>query len=248
MSTPKKLLLFIGAPLVLLILVFFVIFPGLPAYAMVKLRYDSIDTSMESFGQYASPADFERTAVKGISVKVPAGFELSSTGSSLRDTSGEGTIGVLGTSATSIDPADYLEDYDPWENYRCGEKEYRKLFEKLGRDYIDPSASDNRFLWFIRDELRSKDCLALRGGALRAYMESAESKDISCGMEEAWKLTGSDFEAFVAHSTNPAFNNAEYWTVTIYPDSAPGSNYFMMLRNIPEETVKQIISSIQLAK
>lgn len=245
---PIKILLAVLASIAAVFLVLFAAFPGIPAYIKVKAQYSHIDSLTEDFEICTVPAEFSKENLKGLLVRVPDGYELSETGSSLSERSGDGKIIVMDTSLSGIDPAKYIEDYDPWEGYKYGEKEYRSFFSKMGREYIDPTASGNKFLWYVRGELRSKDCLKLRGDALRVFMEMAEIKESAFGMENTWDLKGSGYSAVVANGSAEIFKNAEYWTVTLYPDDQPGKNFYMMLRNIPDDTVKQIISSIELDK
>ena len=248
MSTAKKLILFIGVPLAALILVFFVIFPGIPAYVKVKLKYDHIDDTSEAFGLQTVPADFKAISTKGLAMRVPEGYELSETGSALHNEEGKTVMAILGTALYNADLSGYTEGYDPWENYRYGEKEYRSYFRAIGRDYIDPTGPDNQFLWYVRDEVKAKDCLKLRGDDLRVFMEIADSKDISYGMEDTWDIDGEGFAAVAARGKDETVKVGDYWTITLYPDSAGGKNYLIIIRNIPDDTAKQIISSIKLDK
>ena len=248
MTRTKKLILFIAVPLAVIFLVLFVIFPGIPAFVKVKLKYDHIDDTSEAFELQTVPADFKAISAKGIAMRVPKKYELSETGSALHNEEGKTVMAILGTALYDADLSDHVEGYDPWEEYRYGEKEYRSYFSAVGRDYIDPTGPDNQFLWYVRDEVRAKDCLKLRGDALRVFMEIADSKDISYSMEDTWNIDGEGFAAVAARGTDDVIMTGGYWTVTLYPEAAGGKNYFIMFRNIPDDTAKQIISSIKLDK
>lgn len=228
--------------------VIFIFFPGLPTYIKVKLKYEYIDRTIEDLPTVGVPDSFKPFTVKGVTFSAPADAEKKELGSSVRF--GEKGV-VLVMENDKLETARSLEELgmgtDKWDGYQYTEAEYRHFFEKSGEKYPTDEDASSDILWFFRDRLTASDCLKLRSEDKNVFLEFAEIKEESWGMEESFRLSGDGFTGYAARSTGDQMPDG-MWTVTLYPDGGGSRYYFVMVRNCGDETAKQIISSITLEK
>lgn len=247
----KKAIKIIAAILAVLIAaaaVIFIFFPGLPAYIKVKLKYEHIDRTVGDLPAVGVPESFKPFTVNGLSFFAPADAEKKEFGSSVRF--GEKGF-VLIMEGDKVKEAKTSEDLgmaaDQWDGYKYAEADYRHFFEKLGEKYPTNEDASSDILWFFRDRLTASDCLKLRSKDKDVFLEFAEIKEESWGMEESFRLSGEGFTGYAARSTGDMIPEG-MWTVTLYPDGGGSRYYFGMVKNCGDETAKQIISSITLEK
>ncbi len=240
----KKTLTICGAVLgVLLIavLVIFIFFPGLPEYFKVKKDYKYIDRTIGSFDKADVPVSFSAHTIRGVKLSAPMDFTENDRGSALKNSSGDTAVFIIELdSVQSAQYADaaYEDAGDSWFGHKYSESDYRSFFDKIDAEYPDPEEAKTDILWFFRDGFTAKDCIRLRGRDMDIFKELAEDKEKAWETEDTWKMSGEGFEAYVCQSS--------VWTVTIYPDGG-GSKYIsIMLNHADDDTIRQIISSIEL--
>lgn len=158
---------------------------------------------------------------------------------------------VIRNSADDLKKAkEMLGEYDPWDGYKYSESDYRSYFDAAGSPYPFDADGCRDVLWYYRTKLRSSDCIKLRGKDLAVFREFADNKDISMKIEDTWLLEMDGATAYVCHMNDRDTDEvkigySDIWTVTIYPDGAD-HEYFVMLRDLREETAKQVISSVRI--
>ncbi len=233
-------------------LVIFVFFPGLPTYIKVKFKYDDIDRTITEFEKVYIPESFDAYNIEGVSVKVPFDFEPAGTGKQLKSSDGEGVVALIKND--SLETKRLLEKYadsdldidtDPWKYYEYEKEDYEHYFSTIGEEFPNDYNASSDILWYIKGRLTAKDCLKLRGRDIDVFLELAESKKSSWDMENAWKISGEGFIAYVAENITGDYDE-NFWTVTIYPESSKTVNYFGIIRGADDNVTKQIISSISL--
>lgn len=231
-------------------LVIFIFFPGLPTYAYVKFKYKNIDKTAGRFETAAVSDDYAEHTINGVTLKAPQSYvQENSTSSALK--SEKGAIMVIRNSADDLKKAkEMLGEYDPWDGYKYSESDYRSYFDAAGSPYPFDADGCRDVLWYYRTKLRSSDCIKLRGKDLAVFREFADNKDISMKIEDTWLLEMDGATAYVCHMNDHdtdevKIGDSDLWTVTIYPDGAD-HEYFVMLRDLREETAKQVISSVRI--
>lgn len=234
--------------LIIAVIVIAVFFPGLPTYIKVKKDYPEIDRIIEEFEPADIPDTFKDFNLNGISFKAPADYEETESSSVLRSADKEVQILIIHNDAA--ENAEFLEKYgyssDPWEYYEYDESDYRSFFEAVGDTYPEDYDADSDLLWFIKDRLNSKMCLKLRSTDRKVFLEFADIKKTMWETEDAWKIDGDGFSAYISTFIDDTYYTESMWTVNIYLDDSESEYYFGAIKGADAETARQIISSMQI--
>ena len=253
----KKILIVTGTILGVLasaVLIIFIFFPGLPTYFKVKHEYEYINETIPAFISTDISSGFESHALRGLRFKVPDDWEAHSSVEGLEPSSYRSKDGAV----IFVKHGDYIDDektlkesletlgdeYDPWSGFEYKEEDYRHMFASIGTELPQYSLS-TRIVWYIRDGFTAKDCIRLRGMDRKVFLELAQSKDESVGMENMWKIKGEGFSGYVGNITGLGYNG-DLWTVNVFPDGKENDYFFTTIKCSDEAMEKQIISSIEL--
>ncbi len=219
--------------------------PGLPDYLRIRLTMPEVGSDLPDFVRAEVPADYVTYEIRGVRLSVPADYTLLDSGHGFR-----GADGKTGTLISQFDQAtmyDYLQDYDPWENYLYTEAEYRHYFASVGAPCPNDEEARTSVLWYCRDVLRPEDVLHLRGTDKKVFRELADVKRESLAQEDTWRITVPGGSGFVCKS-NPAGNPAgAYWSLTLFPEGGGSVYDFVYTRELNEETVRRMFSSAEIA-
>lgn len=140
----------------------------------------------------------------------------------------------------------YYEDYDAWEYYKYEEADYKHFFETIGGTFPTPYDASSDILWFVRDKLKAKDCLKLRGRDMDVFLELADSKEESWKTEKTWELAGENSFAYIGYIEDSEIFNSDLWTAYIYDKNNLTKYHYLLFKEDDTEVIKQIISSIEL--
>ena len=221
-----------------------VILPGLPDYLRIRLTMPEVSSTPPDFVRAEVPADYVTYEIRGVRLRVPAEYSLLDSGHGFR--SADGKIGTLISQFDQATMYDYLQDYDPWENYLYSEAEYRHYFASVGAPFPTDGEARSSVLWYCRDVLRAEDVLHLRGKDKKVFRELADVKRESLAQEDTWRITVPGGSGFVCKS-NPADNPAgAYWSLTLFPEGGGSVYAYVYTREPDGETVRRIFSSAEL--
>lgn len=247
-------------------LIIFVFFPGLLTYIDVKVNDPHINDVAEEFQKVEVPENFTSFSTKGLRFRMPEGAVKNRSGSSIRK--GE-EISVLIMENDSYknfvqqqemaaNPDIDLDiSTDPWESFLYDEETYRHFYKSMKAQYPTEYDARSDILWFIKDGFIAKDCLKLRGIDRKVFKEFADIKEESVAYEDAYKLKGKGFFAYVckikkelsADSANAKEINEHFqWSCTLFPDNSTTDYYFIMISGENDNIKPQVISSIELDK
>ena len=254
-SKKKKVILtilgIIGG-ILLIALIIFLFFPGLPACMSAKHKYKHIDEL---------PAEFEKvevtgskTAIQGLKIFVPDGWRNNESGNGMSSEDENQSLLVLHADLKSQEDAlkEMFEDpqyaafaYDPWEAYDHEEYDYRHFFNTLHVE-LPKYGLSSVFIFYIRDSFTAKSAIWLEHTDMEVFKELCEVKENAFESENLWKMQGDGFKAYVGQ-VNYEDIGKNMWTVTIFPDGDLNDDYNVTIKCDDENTVRQIISSIELA-
>jgi hypothetical protein len=247
-------------------LVIYIFFPGILTYIDVKVNDPHINDVAEEFQKVDVPGSFNSFSAKGIKLSMPVGAEKNRSGSSV--SKGE-EISVLVMENDSyknfVHQQEMAEDpdldidvsTDPWENFLYDEETYRHFYKSMKAQYPTEYDARTDVLWFIKDGFTAKDCLKLRGMDRKVFKEFADVKEESVAYEDAYKIKGDGFFAYVcrmkksidAKSLDYEEKDSQFqWTYTLFPDDSTTKYYFIMISGENDEIKPQVISSIELDK
>ncbi len=247
-------------------LLIYLFFPGILTYIDVKLNDPHINDVAEEFQKVDVPGSFKSFSTKGIRFSMPEGSEKNRSGSSVRK---DEEISVLIMENDSykefVQQQEMAENHDldidistdPWENFLYDEETYRHFYKSMQAQYPTEYDARSDVLWFIKDGFIAKDCLKLRGIDRKVFKEFADIKEEAVAYEDAYKLKGDGFFAYVCRikkdlSATPADANeiTEHfqWSCTLFPDDSTTGYYFIMISGENDNIKPQVISSIELDK
>lgn len=238
-------------------LVIFIFFPGIFTYFKVKHKYDHIDDSLGKFEYSDVPVTFKDFTVNGVKLKMPYGSERHLTDISYSDGSkgqiasdiirykDEITILIKKSSFSEMkklseQASALLEISDTEEEF--SEDEYRHYFDSV--DEPMPRNSTER-IWYNKNKLKASDCLRLRGRDMEVFKYLAECKDAAYDAEITYIKDISGCKCYVSQNLLEEYKG-NLWSVFIYPENDEDTYYYVMIRGKGDETIKQIISSIEL--
>lgn len=229
-------------------LIIFIFFPGLFTYIKVKVKYDNIDRGFTEFKKVEVPDDFKTYTVKGITLSVPDSYVLKDTGSSFKNSDEKSVLLIMESDSIENDQLmnEYSEDYDTWEYYKYEEEDYKHFFETIGGTFPTPYDASSDILWFVRDKLKAKDCLKLRGRDMDVFLELADSKEESWKIEKTWELAGENSFAYIGHGEANELIKFDFWTMNIFDQNDLTKYHYLLFKEDDTEVIKQIISSIEL--
>jgi hypothetical protein len=229
-------------------LIIFIFFPGLFTYIKVKVKYDNIDRGFTEFKKVEVPDDFKTYTVKGITLSVPDSYVLKDTGSSFKNSDEKSVLLIMESDSLETDELmkGYSEDYDTWEYYKYEEADYKHFFETIGGTFPTPYDASSDILWFVRDKLKAKDCLKLRGRDMDVFLELADSKEESWKTEKTWELDGENCFVYIGYIEDSEIFNSDLWTAYIYDKNNLTKYHYLLFKEDDTEVIKQIISSIEL--
>lgn len=230
--------------LLIISLIVFIFFPGLPNVIKVSFKYDHMYDTVPKFEKSPVPEYYESYNISGIKFKAPKGASLSETGHVLRGDDGSSFVVMKNSRSQqeelmeNIDLGDYLEE-------EFTKDELAHYFKKLGR-----SVPTND-LWYAKDEFKPTDGLRMRGKDAEIFLYYADNKDGAYKMEDSYKLSGDGFTAYVSTLLDsellPVGNSkTKLWTVLLYPENDDDTEYFIMVRAVTDDECKERISSIEL--
>lgn len=230
------------------LLIIFIFFPGLFTYIKVKVKYDNIDRGFTEFKKVEVPDDFKTYTVKGITLSVPDSYVLKDTGSSFKNSDEKSVLLIMESDSLETDELmkGYSEDYDTWEYYKYEEEDYKHFFETIGGTFPTPYDASSDILWFVRDKLKAKDCLKLRGRDMDVFLELADSKEESWKTEKTWELDGENCFVYIGYIEDSEIFNSDLWTAYIYDKNNLTKYHYLLFKEDDTEVIKQIISSIEL--
>jgi len=229
-------------------LIIFIFFPGLFTYIKVKVKYDNIDRNSLKFEKVEVPDDFKTYTVKGITLSVPDSYVLKDTGSSFKNSDEKSVLLIMESDSLETDQLmnEYSEDYDTWEYYKYEEADYKHFFETIGGTFPTPYDASSDILWFVRDKLKAKDCLKLRGRDMDVFLELADTKEESWKTEKTWELAGENGFMYISYLEDSEIFKSDLWTVYIYDKNNLTKYHYLLFKEDDTEVIKQIISSIEL--
>ncbi len=226
-----------------------VFFPGLFTYIKVKHDYPSIDITMKEFKTVEIPQDFVEYEVGDIIISVPGSYTQKDYGFGFVSENDETVMGIYESDKLElIKTAEILgEPYDQWEYYDYEEDDYRSYFRAVDAPYPTLYDARTELLWYIRETLKAKDCLKLRGKDRDVFLEFADAKEGSLRMEDSWKLNIDGGTAYVSRNLDDDILDHFYTSISIFPDNGGSEYWYIMINKENDEIVNQIVSSIRLA-
>lgn len=230
------------------LLIIFIFFPGLFTYIKVKVKYDNIDRNSLKFEKVEVPNDFKTYTIGNFKISVPDGYEPKDIGYSFKYSDGETALAIIESDSLENDQLmnEYSEDYDTWEYYKYEEEDYKHFFETIGGTFPTPYDASSDILWFVRDKLKAKDCLKLRGRDMDVFLEFADSKEESWKIEKTWELAGENGFMYISYLEDSEIFKSDLWTVYIYDKNNLTKYHYLLFKEDDTEVIKQIISSIEL--
>lgn len=238
-------------------LVIFIFFPGIFTYFKVKHKYSHINDSLSKFESLVVPDAFDGFTLNGIKLKMPYGSErqvndiVYSDGSKKPIASNiirykdKITILIKKSSFSEMrkiheQTSELLESYDTEEDF--SDDEYKHYFDSI--DESMPRNSTER-IWYNKNKLKASDCLRLRGKDMEVFKYLAECKDAAYDAEITYIKDIPGCDCYVSQNLLEEYKG-NLWSVFIYPENDEDTYYYIMIRGNDEETIKQIISSIEL--
>ena len=235
--------------ILIIALVIFIFCPGIFTYIKVKHKYKNIDRTIGKFETVDIPDTFKSYDLNGISLKAPDDYKKTKTSHGLRSPDEKITIMILQWDMAETEALlnEYGHDVDQWEHYEYEESDYRSFFKAVDDKYPVNYDASSDILWFIKDRLNAEMCLKLRSKDRKVFLEFADIKENAWAIENAWKMSGDGFTAYVSEDISDMYSDS-FWAVTIYPDSGGSEHYFAVIKGAGEETSKQIISSMRISE
>lgn len=241
-------------------IVIFAFFPGIFDYIKVKREYKDIDRTIGEFETEYIPNTFKAFTINGLKLKAPDDYyqkEKTALGTSNSLRSSDGDVSILIMKSDSAETAETLKkyaeefennpDYDEWEYYDYEAADYKSFFRTIGEKYPTAYDASSEIMWFIKDKFNAKMCLKLRSMDRKVFLEFAEIKEGMWSTENAWKMNGDGFTAYISENISDMYSSTTFWTIKLYPDGGGSEYYFSIIKGADEETTKQIISSLKLA-
>lgn len=243
--------------ILIIALVIFIFFPGIFTYFKVKHKYSHIDDSLGKFEKLIVPDAFDAFTINGVKLKMPYGskrqtYDLTYTDGSTRPEysniiryKDEITILTKKSSFSEMkklseQASELIELSDTEEEF--SEDEFRHYFNSV--DEPIPQNSTER-IWYNKNKLKASDCLRLRGKDMEVFKYLAECKDAAYDAEITYINDIPGCDCYVSQNLLEEFKG-NLWSVFIYPENDEDTYYYIMIRGKDEETIKQIISSIEL--
>ena len=236
--------------ILLIALIIFMFFPGLPTCIAAKCKYKHIDELPAEFEK--TEVSGEKTTLQGLKMLVPDGWTINEGENGMTSADEKQSLLVLHADLKSQEQAlkELMVDpeyaYDPWDAYEKEENDYRYFFNVLNVD-LPKYGLSTVFIYYIRDTFTAKSAIWLERPEREIFRELAEVKENAVDTEDMWKMSGDGFKAYVGHIDNEEFGG-NMWTVTIFPEENSIDNYSVTMKCSDEKTVRQIISSIELDK
>lgn len=230
------------------LLIIFIFFPGLFTYIKVKVKYDNIDRGFTEFKKVEVPDDFKTYTRGNLKISVPDGYKPKDIGYGFEYSDGKTALAIIENDSLETDELmkGYYEDYDAWEYYKYEEADYKHFFETIGGTFPTPYDASSDILWFVRDKLKAKDCLKLRGRDMDVFLELADSKEESWKTEKTWELAGENSFAYIGHGEANELIKFDFWTMNIFDQNDLSKYHYLLFKEDDTEVIKQIISSIEL--
>lgn len=216
-------------------IVIIVFFPGLPTYIKVKKDYPHIDETIGVYndGDVVIPKDFVQTEINGILVSGPS--DALCTDGYFIPFKKENELMVMVTESESASTS-YTDESCGFLLY-----DYRHFFQSLD---VEMPETTYEGMKFIRN-LTAKDCLKLRGTDRDVFEEYAQYKEFVAKIETVYNYERDDLSGFVCDLASVG-KKYEHRKNLMLVDGE--KEWIISVLGNDEETVAQIIASVQLAE